>query len=106
MSVIDLTKPQRWQSKKYRDAARGESCKLRLPGCRNETETVVLCHRNGAGMGRKNSDFDAVDGCAHCHALLDRQKFDYNVSREMIEEAFERGRVETMINRIVRGVLK
>ena len=113
-------KPTRWQSKKYRDAARGQDCKLRLPGCRNETETVVLCHRNGAGMGTKASDHDAADACAYCHTILDGKthpdekllseyhRIMLQVIREdrHMEEIFDRARFATIINRIERGILK
>ena len=99
-------KPIRWQSKKYRDAARGQDCKIMLPGCRNEVDTVVLAHRPGSGTGTKNADHDACDCCAYCHDLLDRRRFDVDISRSHIEDRFERGRLATIINRIERAVLK
>lgn len=98
-------KPTRWQSEKYRKAANGESCKLRLPGCRDERDTVVLCHRPGAGMGTKSSDHDAVDGCRHCHDILDG-RVPSLIERQDILRNFERGRLETITNRIERGILK
>ena len=56
-----------------RKAARGAPCFLWLPGCSPgpDNETVVLCHRKGAGIARKSDDDDAVLGCARCHAALD-----------------------------------
>jgi hypothetical protein len=59
------------KSKPARDSAQGQSCTLRLDGCRNDTATVVLCHirrGGGGGMGVKPPDFFAFYGCAHCHA--------------------------------------
>jgi len=98
-------KPKRWKSKKYRDAARDQNCKLRLPGCMNNTETVVLAHRGGAGMAIKACDHNAVDACFHCHSILDRPDYWPWPKKEM-ESRFNRGRLETLIDRIERGILK
>lgn len=100
-------KPTRWQSKKYRDAAKGQDCTMRLPGCTNDRETVVLAHRNGAGMGTKASDHDAADMCAYCHNILDgRAQLPMGWSRQSLTEYFDRARLKTIINRIERGIIK
>lgn len=100
-------KPARWQSKKYRDAAKGQNCTMRLPGCQNDTATVVLAHRNGAGMGTKASDHDAADMCAHCHDIYDRRKR-YPLPGDYMTAVlrFEQARLQTIINRIERGIIK
>jgi hypothetical protein len=57
-----------------RKAAKGQDCTLMLPGCTNQTDTVVLCHLRefgGGGMGCKPHDSEAVLGCAWCHAVID-----------------------------------
>lgn len=79
-------------SKKIRDSARGEDCTLRLNGCRNNTETVVLCHAKGTGMkgfNMKVPDIFSIYGCMHCHDILDGRKkgeWDYqDVIRAMAE---------------------
>lgn len=55
-----------------RASARGQDCTLRFTGiCNRNPETVVLCHRNGAGMGMKAPDTDACYGCSSCHPILD-----------------------------------
>ena len=55
-----------------RRAAKDQECTLRFPQvCNYDTSTTVLCHRNGAGMGMKSSDTDAVFGCFACHQVLD-----------------------------------
>ncbi len=57
-----------------RNAARDESCTLRLPGCNGDTATTVLCHIRlfgWGGMSGKPHDFLACYGCANCHAILD-----------------------------------
>jgi hypothetical protein len=104
-------KPQRWKSKKYRDAARDQDCTMRLPGCQNNTETTVLAHRNGAGMGTKASDHDAADMCQFCHDRYDgRARASMEGGREFsasyLGVYFNRARLETIINRIERGVIR
>lgn len=103
--MIKFPKKTPWRSKKYRDAARDQDCTLRLIGCNNDTTTVVLCHRPGAGMGTKSSDHDAADGCTHCHDILDGRTKPLNPLESKMEN-FDRGRLETIINRIQRGIIK
>jgi len=105
--MTGFPKPQRWESKKYRDAARGQDCKMRLSWvCNRDTETTVLAHANGGGMGTKKSDHEAADMCSACHDVYDGRVVpafwgDYTLKKE-----FERARLETIINRIERGILK
>lgn len=99
-------KPTRWQSKKYRDAAKGQNCTMRLPGCQNDTATVVLAHRNGAGMGTKASDHDAADLCDFCHNALDGRTNIQGWTKQRLAMEFNRARLETIINRIERGIIK
>jgi len=64
-------------SQKLRDSARDESCTLRLDGCLNGNETVVLCHAPGTGMkgtGMKPPDHFSMYGCASCHDIIDGRK--------------------------------
>lgn len=61
-------------SQKYRDAARGQDCTVRLPGiCNFNPETVVLAHLpcGQKGMGMKGFDTIAVDACSACHDVID-----------------------------------
>ena len=99
-------KPTRWTSKKYRDAANGQNCTMRLPGCTNDRETVVLAHRNGAGMGTKASDHDAADMCARCHDIYDGRTHLIGWTNREMSISFYRARLETIINRIERGIIK
>ena len=80
-AIYAFPKRQRWESKKYRDAAKDQPCTLRLSCCNRDKKTTALAHRPGAGMGIKADDFDAVDACsafqtrstgcrAGCHARL------------------------------------
>ena len=102
-------KKTRWESKKWRDAAKGQDCTMNLPRCNHNPETTVLAHRNGAGMGTKASDHDSADMCSVCHDVYDgRVKFTayYPFSKEELESRFEAARLKTIINRLERGILK
>jgi hypothetical protein len=62
------------KSSPARKSAEGQDCTLRIPGCRNERETVVLCHLRqlgGGGMGIKPPDNEAAYGCRYCHDIAD-----------------------------------
>lgn len=90
-------------SQKYRDAARGQDCTLRLPGvCNFQPETVVLAHVpcGMRGTGMKGPDMIAVDACSACHDALD--------SRSRVEvDAWDvvRALAETQMRRIEMGLL-
>jgi hypothetical protein len=88
-----------------RKSANGEDCTLCLPGCRNDTETVVLCHLRmfgGGGMGKKPPDSEAVYGCGHCHSLLDgRTRLIPELERCMTWETVARALIRT--HRIMRA---
>lgn len=60
-------------SKKIRNAARGQSCTLRLSDCNFNSETTVLAHLpNGfKGMGMKGLDSVGVFACSRCHDAID-----------------------------------
>lgn len=97
-------KHKRWESPKYRQAAKGQPCTLRLPCCNGDARTTVLAHRPGAGTALKSDDYDAVDACCACHDALDgRAKWPHGIDRE---EVFKTARYETIENRIRRGILK
>lgn len=88
-----------------RKSAKGQDCTLCLPGCRNDTETVVLCHLRmfgGGGMGYKPPDSEAVYGCDHCHSLIDgRTRLIPELSRLMTWEIVARALIRT--HRIMRA---
>ncbi len=61
---------------KIRNAAKGHSCALQIPGiCNNNPETVVLAHlpSDMHGMALKSPDWWGVHACECCHAELDRR---------------------------------
>ena len=101
-------KKTRWKSKKYRDGAKDQPCTMSLPCCNNNPETTVLAHRNGSGMALKADDHDAADMCSVCHATFDgvlKTKLWWG-DRSYLDSEFESARLETIINRIERGILK
>ena len=66
-------------SDKYTKSARGQECQVRIPGvCNRDPETVVLAHRNGAGIGRKHMSIHGAYCCSACHDAVDgRAKTNY-----------------------------
>lgn len=59
---------------KLRQSAKGRACQIRLPGyCLRNTETTVLAHLNGAGMGLKQDDRHASFACWSCHNIVDNR---------------------------------
>ncbi len=88
-----------------RKSARSEDCTLCLPGCRNDTETVVLCHLRmfgGGGMGKKPPDSEAVYGCDHCHSLIDgRDRLIPELASQLTWETIARALIRT--HRIMRA---
>lgn len=101
-------KQPRIVSKPMTDAARGQSCTLRIPGvCNGNSETTVACHvrlPGFCGMGMKPSDLFIIDGCSACHATLD--------NRSLWEEAecgwddVLRAMMETQTRRLAEGLIK
>ena len=93
--MIPKTQPVR--SRRLREAARGQSCTVRLPGvCNGNPDTVVLAHApaGGRGIARKADDSHAAFACDACHSVLDgRAKSD--IDREEILECWLRGIAET-----------
>ena len=94
-----LTKDNPTRSKRIRDAARGQSCAIRLPGvCSYDDTTTVFCHFSYAssGMGMKPSDLSGSFGCAACHSVVDgRTKRPHGLLLEDIEWCKARGMAET-----------
>jgi hypothetical protein len=94
-------KKSRAKSTPARRAARGRDCTLMLLGvCNRDPATTVLCHSNrladGKGMGLKAPDSAACFGCSDCHDVLDgRSPLPSWISRQQLDEAFDRARAVT-----------
>jgi Protein of unknown function (DUF1364) len=94
---------------KLRDAARGEDCKVRVPGiCNFRTETTVLAHYRMSGIcgtGMKPIDLIGADACSDCHDAIDgRTKTAY--TREQLDLMHAEGVFRTIANRFKRGLIK
>jgi hypothetical protein len=90
-----------------RQAARGETCTIRLQGCNNNPETTVFAHAPSLdnGMGLKQAkDFWGAFTCSACHDALDgrvRSPVEYG---ERLA-AWMRGIYETQKRLIEKGLI-
>jgi len=58
---------------KIRKSAKGKACEVRFEGiCRDNPETTVLAHVNGAGVAKKSLDIFGAYACYDCHCVIDR----------------------------------
>ena len=92
-----MRRKSRTRSTPMRASARGQDCTLQFAGCRNDRDTVVLCHLRmfgGGGVGLKPSDLEGVFACAHCHDQLD--------GRSKLQIAFPYVFWETIARALVR----
>jgi len=77
--------------------ARGRECQIRIPGvCNGNPETTVLCHPDGAGVGRKHHDMLGAWGCSSCHDLIDGRR-ETNYKSELVDLWFADGVQRTQI---------
>lgn len=91
---------------KIRQSARGEYCQVRIPAhCNGNTETTVLAHLNGGGMGMKHQDIFAAYCCSACHDLYDGRTKSANYSRDQINMMFYQGVIRTQAKLIEKGLL-
>lgn len=91
-----------------RRAARGQNCSLRLPGCRNDTSTVVFAHAPSIdnGMGLKQAkDFWGAFACSHCHDVVDG-RVTTSDQRILILERWMAGVYETQKKLIEAGLIR
>ncbi|WP_323885637.1 nuclease domain-containing protein [Aeromonas veronii] len=95
------------RSQALRDDARGQLCKLQLPGvCMGGTDTTVLAHLPSAphGMALKGDDLVAVEACSACHDAIDGRLFydwEPGEREEVIYSAFTR----QLHSWVVRGLI-
>lgn len=90
-----------------RNAARGQNCTLRLPGCVNNPETTVFAHAPSIdnGMGLKQArDFWGAFACWHCHLVVD-SRVPTSDQRILILERWIAGIYETQKLLIEAGLI-
>lgn len=90
-----------FRSKKYLSLARGEDCKVKIPGiCNMNPETVVCAHsnkaRHGKGMGIKSNELFTAHCCSSCHDAIDGRIHTHLSPAEM-DEFWMRGFERTLI---------
>lgn len=86
--------------KRYLDKARGETCKVNIPGiCNMNPETVVAAHsnkgRHGKGMGKKAHDWYVAHACSACHDAIDG-RIHTHLSPSEVDEFWQRGFERTL----------
>ena len=95
------------RSKALREGARGQCCKVQLPGvCEGGTETTVLAHLPSAphGMALKGDDLIAVEACAACHDAIDgRIRYDWQPGER--EEVLFVGLSRQLHSWVARGLV-
>jgi len=103
---VALKKSTRIQSRKIREAARGEDCTFRIPGvCNGNPETTVLAHLpdESHGMARKSDDISAAFACSACHDAIDRRHLVESFPREWY---MRRAMIRTWRRLIEKGVIR
>lgn len=101
--------PKRQKQDKYTKSAKGQDCQIRSPVCNYNSETVVLCHLNGAGIGEKMQNIHGAYGCSKCHDFVDgRNKADMNDCHTADQRLHYhlKGTIRTQELMIRNGVLK
>lgn len=95
------------RSQALRDGARGQACKLQLPGvCIGGTDTTVLAHLPSAphGMALKGDDLVAVEACSACHDAIDgRLPYDWEPGER--EEVIYSALTRQLHSWVVRGLI-
>jgi hypothetical protein len=99
------TKPKQKKSK-IRQSARGEDCLIRIPGyCNFNSETTVLCHKNGGGAGMKSNDIHGAYGCSSCHDVIDG-RIQTEFTQDEIRVMFYEGIFRTQLILIDKELIK
>lgn len=93
---------------RFTKAARGRDCQVRLPGCKNDTQTVVLAHyrlSGTCGVGIKPNNLQGAWCCSYCHDIADFRRR-IGLSREEIRLYHAEGVFRTIDTLISEWVLK
>lgn len=91
------------QSKKIRNAAKGEACTLNVAGvCNYSEDTVVFAHFPSEIAGYKSTDLSGGFACSNCHDWIDRRVFDDDQEREFY---MRRSQVRTFTRLIELGIV-
>ena len=92
---------------KLRKSAKNQQCQIRIPQVclAPGTDTVCLCHLNGAGWALKNLDIHGAYGCQRCHDVVDgRVKSGWD--SDLIKLWFLEGVIRTQEIMVKEGLIK
>ncbi len=89
-----------------RELARGQDCMIRAPGCNFDTQTTVLAHLPGGGMGAKCHDLHGAWACSHCHDVVDNRTNAALVASSERKSLHLHGVIRTQERLIELGVLR
>ena len=87
-----------------RKAARGRECQIRLRVCNGDTDTVVLAHLPGGGMGRKQHDLLGAWACSSCHDVVDGRAA-LPLPKELLDLMFLEGVIRTQAILLEEGLI-
>lgn len=100
-------KSQPVKTSKIRKSAKGQPCLVRVPGiCNGNSETTVLAHLNGAGLGAKAGDHEGAYCCSSCHGWLDGGYAQEGVARDTRDLWHLQGVIRTQRVLIDMGLLE
>ena len=92
---------------KYTKSAKGQECQIRIPFvCNRNSETTVLAHLNGGGMGIKHLDIHATYACSACHDAVDGRLKVHSATRQELKGMHLEGVIRTQVLMVQAGVLK
>lgn len=95
-------KPGKREHKALRNAARGETCTLRLDCCNGDPSTVVFAHYRHfgwAGTSQKPHDLLGCFCCSACHDAIDHRRNDASWGYDDLLRAMG----ETLLRQIEMG---
>jgi hypothetical protein len=98
--------------KDLRKIARGQDCKIMLPGYGHDSTTTVLCHWRHAGItggGLKAPDIMGAHGCYDCHRVTEGEQLtaeEKRLDREWLDLMFLHGVMRTQYALVKQGIIK
>ena len=80
---------------------------MRIPGvCSHNSETVVLAHLGGGGMGKKRLDLHGAYCCSACHDAVDGRTKIPDADPATLRLWFLEGMVRTQEIMVNKGLVK
>lgn len=90
----------------FTKAARGQYCRIRIPGiCNHDVATSVFAHLRGGGWASKRSDLHGSIACSACHDAVDG-RINTEYSRDELDLMHLQGMSRTIDYFLESGLLK